>query len=88
MRLTVIPMSSGEYDVQVEKDEVTVTNYQVARPTRILDATGEDDPRRVIQVSFDYLLQRDRLELGHVVSLDDLWQTDADFAETLRGRLS
>lgn len=88
MRVAVIPMSSGEYDVQVEQDENAVSNYQVARPERMLRELSQSDVRRVIAESFDYLLEREGNRLGRVVSLDELWRQDTEFAAALRRRLS
>jgi hypothetical protein len=81
-------MSSGEYDVQVEQAEHAVSNYQVARPARMLDDLARDDVRLVIAESIDYLLEREGTALGRVVSLDDLWREDSDFAKAMRQRLS
>jgi hypothetical protein len=88
MRVTVIPMSSGEYDVQIEKSEHSVENYVVARPATLLRALGSGDERRIIAASFEYLLEHHRGQISHVLSLDKLWNSDRRFAEGVRKILS
>jgi hypothetical protein len=88
MRVQVIPMSSGEYEVQVEESPDLVTNAQVQPPEVILAALPGQEPERIVRTSVEYLLERDDVDgLGPALSLDSLWEEDADFASALRARL-
>jgi hypothetical protein len=88
MRVLVIPMSSGEFDVQMEAGDVGVSNTQVPPPEEMLRAFPDTDARRVVQESVSFLLERDRsASLSGFLSLDALWRSDADFARGVAARL-
>jgi hypothetical protein len=87
VKLTVIPMSSGEYAVQIERGRDMVSNHQVPAPVSMISALAESDARRVIAESFDYLMERRDGALPSVVLLDDLWSRDEDFEAGVRERL-
>ena len=88
MRIQVIPMSSGEFDVQLEQSAGSVRNTQVPPPEEMLRSFPQHDPRRVVTESVGFLLERrDAEDLGHFVSLDELWRSDDEFAREMRARL-
>jgi hypothetical protein len=89
MRVQVIPMSSGEYEVQIEESADLVTNAQVQPPEGIMADLPGREPEHIVRASVEYLLERDDVEaIGPSVSLDSLWERDADFAAALRSRLA
>jgi hypothetical protein len=87
MKVAVMPTSSGEYDVQIERGNDLVSNFQVVPPPVMLAALRECDPRHVVGEAMRYLAEKSALGPSPFVSLDTWWRKDRAFASAMRARL-
>ena len=88
MDLMVIPMSSGEYVLQIPSEHFA-TDHRVDVPARVFDELGlpRDRAKDVIARSVDWF--RDRGEdVPALVDLGTAWDSDPDFRRFLSDQLS
>jgi len=86
--LMVIPMSSGEYVLQIQ-DERVASDHRVDLPLRLLDELGvsRDRAKDVITRSVDWFREQDE-ELPLLVNLGTTWDQHPDFRRFLAEELS
>jgi hypothetical protein len=84
----VIPMSSGEYVLQIQ-DERFATDHRVDLPLRLLDELGvsRDRAKDVIIRSVDWFREQDE-ELPQLVNLGTTWDRHPEFRSFLADQLA
>jgi hypothetical protein len=88
MGLMVIPMSSGEYVLQIQSERFT-TEHRVDVPVRVLDELGlsRDRARDVIARSVDWFSERGE-DLPALVDIGVAWDGEPGFRRFLADELS
>jgi hypothetical protein len=88
MDLMVIPMSTGEYVLQIRSERFT-TDHRVDVPVRMLDELGlsRDRARDVIARSVDWFSDQGE-DLPAIVDLGAAWDGEPDFRRFLADQLS
>jgi hypothetical protein len=85
--VTVIPMSSGEYVLQIQSEQLA-TDHRVDLPVRLLDELGlpKDRAGDVIATSVDWYEERDD-EVPLRMNLGATWDEQPDFRQFLSSEL-
>jgi len=88
MDLMVIPMSTGEYVLQIRSERLT-TEHRVDVPVRLLDELGlsRDRARDVIARSVDWFREQGE-DLPALVDLGVVWDGEPGFRRFLADQLS
>jgi hypothetical protein len=88
MDLMVIPMSTGEYVLQMRSERFT-TDHRVDVPVRVLDELGlsRDRAQDVIARTVDWFSDQGQ-DLPPLVDLGVAWDGEPDFRRFLADRLS
>jgi hypothetical protein len=83
----VIPMSSGEYVLQIQERQLA-TDHRVDLPVRLLDELGVSRERAkdVITTSVDWFRQQDE-EVPLLMNLGATWDRHPDFRRFLADQL-
>jgi hypothetical protein len=83
----VIPMSTGEYVLQIQEQKVA-SDHRVDLPVRLLDELGvsRDRAKDVITRSVDWFREQDE-ELPVLVNLGSTWDRHPEFRRFLADHL-
>ena len=84
------PLGGHEYLIRVPTEGRTVeSRFQVTQAVREDLRVGDDDERRLIEATMDFLARRQPItELPGLVDLDDIADSYADYLDELRRRMA